>query len=319
MTLDVQMAEHASLPNTLNCALIDGVLFSGLPEIQRLVGQGADVNGFDVNGLSPLHYAAQQNLGEKAAFLLDHGADPNSVTTTNELGLNECLTPLLIVSSSRLIDDKLPMMSLLMGRGADPNIPDVDGMASLVKLIVGGSPVHELEFLYSKGADLSAADQDGNSALVHAYESGDFRAIDFLRAHHASEAGVPEYELICCAGRGELESVISALERGANPNHIFNHTALCAAAEAGCFEVVQCLLASGVNSDLRRSNQEFTPLIAAAYNGHLDVVRSLLQHGADPQCEVEDMGTALDFARLGRQEGLNPTAPWKEMITCLKS
>ena len=70
MTLGVQMAEHASLPNTLNCALIDGVLFSGLPEIQRLVGQGADVNGFDVNGLSPLHYAAQQNFGEKAAFLL---------------------------------------------------------------------------------------------------------------------------------------------------------------------------------------------------------------------------------------------------------
>ena len=67
------MAEHVSQSNALNCALIDGVLFSDLPEMQRLVGQGADVNGFDVNGLSPLHYAAQQNFGEKAAFLLDHG------------------------------------------------------------------------------------------------------------------------------------------------------------------------------------------------------------------------------------------------------
>lgn len=313
------MPGHGSNSSTLNHALINGILFSELPEIFQLVSQGADVNAFDERGFSALHYAAQQNLCEKTRFLLDHGADPNLVTRSNELDLNELLTPLLIVSGSRLFDDKLPILSLLIGRGACPNIPDVNGVTPVIKLIASSSRVEEVEFLCSSGADVNIADRHGNSALVYAYEFEDSSIIRFLDGCQSSRAGIVEYELIRCASQGEIEKVVSSLEAGANPNHIFNRTALCAAAEAGCFEVVKYLLASGAHPDLRPSAQDFTPLIAAAYNGHDAVVRLLLEQGANPQCEVEDMGTAIDYARLGEEEGLVPSAPWKEILASLSS
>lgn len=41
----------------------------------------------------------------------------------------------------------------------------------------------------------------------------------------------------------------------------------------------------------------FTPLMEAAYNGQVDMVEILLQHGADPRLRDEEGRTAADHAR----------------------
>jgi ankyrin repeat protein len=40
-----------------------------------------------------------------------------------------------------------------------------------------------------------------------------------------------------------------------------------------------------------------TPLHTAAYNGHVDIVKLLLEHGADPTVRNKDGDTPLDVAR----------------------
>jgi ankyrin repeat protein len=80
---------------------------------------------------------------------------------------------------------------------------------------------------------------------------------------------------------GHLQIVLSLLQHGVGVDHRGhrNKTPLQFAAEAGHCDVVQCLLDHGsdVNSE---EDDNSTPLIWAAYHGHTDVARMLLDNNA---------------------------------------
>lgn len=74
---------------------------------------------------------------------------------------------------------------------------------------------------------------------------------------------------------------------------------LCPVPEAAVIALLEQLVAAG--ADLNRAGCAAPPLMEAARNGRLRLVRWLLAHGARPDLAAHDGKTALDIARLYNQ------------------
>lgn len=70
-------------------------------------------------------------------------------------------------------------------------------------------------------------------------------------------------------------------------------TAINLAAELGHADIVEHLLLSGAHPDTRDRNNGYTPLMSAALNKHMDVMRKLLQHSANTSLQAWNGMTAL--------------------------
>jgi ankyrin repeat protein len=89
------------------------------------------------------------------------------------------------------------------------------------------------------------------------------------------------------------------LRRGADPNVATEEkvTPLQSAAYHGYANVVKLLIDAGADVDAAETRYGFTPLARAARNGHVQVIKLLLDAGADRHVVLSDGRTALDVAR----------------------
>jgi ankyrin repeat protein/beta-lactamase regulating signal transducer with metallopeptidase domain len=97
------------------------------------------------------------------------------------------------------------------------------------------------------------------------------------------------------AGRGDIDAVRSLInEDKVDVNTVLrgDGTALMAAARRGKTDMVRFLLNAGANPNLA-SLGDGNPLINAARRGELEIVRMLLDKGADPNASVRGDGNAL--------------------------
>lgn len=83
-------------------------------------------------------------------------------------------------------------------------------------------------------------------------------------------------------------------------------TAINLAAELGHADIVEHLLLSGAHPDTRDRNNGYTPLISAAINKHMDVMKKLLQYSANPSLQAWNGGTALHL--ISRYEDVQMAA-----------
>lgn len=99
------------------------------------------------------------------------------------------------------------------------------------------------------------------------------------------------------------------LEKGANINDTeirdtIDQTPIIVAAQGGCTEIVKMLLQAGANIE-HRNDQGENALISAAQEGHKEIVKMLLDAGANINQENADGETALDLAiRLKQKKDL---------------
>jgi len=118
------------------------------------------------------------------------------------------------------------------------------------------------------GADVNAADPDGRTALMLA------------------------------AFNGHTDTVRLLLDRGAQlaDRDVAGRTALIFAASGPFAGTVELLLASGADPNAAAESELWTPLMFAAGEGHMEVVQTLLRHGAAPEIVDGDGDTAADHA-----------------------
>jgi ankyrin repeat protein len=190
---------------------------------------------------------------------------------------------------------------LLIAKGADVN---AKGGVS------GGTPLHSAAFsghkevaeqLISKGADVNAKLKGGETPLDLASLHPEIA--DLLRKH-GGKTGVwfkAEESIHIAAMAGHIEAVKKHLADGTDVNVKDENgwTPLNSAAVKGRNQIVKLLIEKG--ADLNSG----TPLIAAATDGHMEVIELLIANGADVNAKANDQlgGTALHMtANLGHKK-----------------
>jgi len=97
-----------------------------------------------------------------------------------------------------------------------------------------------------------------------------------------------EEELLKAAREGDVEKVKDLLARGADPNAIkLGTTPLHIAAGHGHFDIVKILVENGANVNAK-DLMGFTPLHSAIMGNHLAIVKFLIENGADINAKAEN-------------------------------
>jgi ankyrin repeat protein len=104
-------------------------------------------------------------------------------------------------------------------------------------------------------------------------------------------------ELISACARGALADVLAVVDGGAgegvfdiNGQDVSGRTALLEAAWGGSADIVKVLLERGADPNIA-DKSGFTPLMRAVEGGHLPIVSVLVERGADVNCRGQVRGT----------------------------
>lgn len=153
-----------------------------------------------------------------------------------------------------------------------------------------------------KGLNVGAQDEQGRSALLIAVTEGSMNSALFLMKQPTVNVNArnakDESPLMMAALKGNLDMVraLIAVKADVNkPGWAPLHYA-CSNPEPESRAVVALLLENHAYIDAESPNKT-TPLMMAARYGHPDLVRLLLEEGADPSLRNQQGLTAADFAR----------------------
>ena len=249
-------------------------------EIAReLIGHGADVQARSAAEFTPLMFAAREGNPAMVKLLLDSGADVNA-TATEKTVARWASTP---DPDPDVDPDPDPDPDADADADADPDVdPDADAdeesprsvNALLVATVRGHVPVAEL--LLEHGAD--AGFVEAGYGPLH-WASGVWES---LTAKAYGEASEGEWAVLAgIRPRDEkLRLVAALLEHGADPNA----------------PMTASLPRQGSGMAKTGRQAGATPFLIAAASADLDVMRLLLEHGADAELVTEDGNTALIMA-----------------------
>lgn len=167
--------------------------------------------------------------------------------------------------------DNAQVVSMLLGRGFDPNTPDPTGLTALFLAVREPSPKVASVLLSWPGTRVETRNSTDESPLMLA------------------------------SLKGQTELVAKLIDKGADVNKT-GWAPLHYAATHGHVDVMVLLLENHAYIDAESPNGT-TPLMMAAHYGTTGAVKLLLEAGADPSIKNKLGLTAIDFAqRANRQE-----------------
>jgi ankyrin repeat protein len=307
-----------------------------LPAVQRLVERKPELAHCQHAYRTPLYFAVRENHLAVASYLLSQGTHPLS------LGVFDSLLEIAADRGYQEMSDFLEQ-TLAQRHNASPqgnaiaeairarDLPQVKSLldASPELLLAGdlrsNQPIHWavmtrqldlIDELLQRGADINARRSDGARPIQLTngdYEYRGWRNVpsettttpDEVMAHLITRGA---YVDICTAAALGDESRVRALlaEDPGLANRVSEYVTyyLCSgsplrnAASRGHLEIVKLLLAHGADPNLREEG--IAPLGAALHEavagGHLEVAHLLLRHGAHPNGPIESSGDCLSCA-----------------------
>lgn len=134
-----------------------------------------------------------------------------------------------------------------------------------------------------------------------------FRAVSTMKSSHPIIASAikpdrysesPNADLLLASLRGEVDSAMAALGRGADieARNGIGETSLMLAVERSHFGVVKELISHGANVNAHDSANGVPVLMKAIRHKSAELVQYLVQHGASPDEPSDYAGTALNWA-----------------------
>jgi len=264
---------------------------TGKPDaLQVLLAHGADVNARESwQGQTALMWAAAANHPEAVQTLIEWGAELDArakllADKPTAIGIDDRtqkdgaavdrmsftyskggMTPLLFAAR----EGAVASTRVLLTAGADADLADPDGISPLLLAVINGH-YDVASLLIGHGVNLNAADVDGRTAL---YAAVDMHTLGWTLNRPAPPVRDGRYD--------SLDIVTQLLAKGANPNATLTRLVR-----------PRKLLVFGI--DILTAGS--TPLLRAATQADLPVLRVLLQHRADPNLTTAQGVTALMLA-----------------------
>lgn len=272
--------------------------------VRLLVEAGADVNAKETwGGTTALMWAVSEGHLDAARLLIAAGADVNArsnfvaaangrgfegrtpLTGTTDVKAAEFasgwLTPLMLAAREGHVE----LSRVLVGAGADVNAAAGDGKTALAMAIFNGN-YEVASFLVDNKADVNAADAQRFTPL--------FWAVDRRNMETA-----PNFPWMVTLD--PLPLIRKMLDAGANPNALVNNTPRARMRE-GSPRIVFA-----------------TALMRAAFAADLELVKLLLEYGADPKIISRDSENMLSAASgLGFVHGYHRGKPPEERLQVVK-
>jgi ankyrin len=288
-------------PNTP--PLIQAIRSKDIVAVRTLVGQRVDVNAPQGDGSTALHWAARLDDLAIADVLIRAGA---RASVANDNGA----APLHLACINR----SASMVDRLLAAGADANATMLNGETVLMTcartgnakavkaLLVRGARVNAKETAHDQTALMWAAAEKHPDVVRVLIEAGaDLRARSkvypqTVAPYDTQRAGREELNYTVLAGgltplffaarAGDAESAALLMAAGADPNdHLPDGTSpLVMAAYSGRSSVGAVLLDKG--ADPNDMGTGYSPLHAAILRSDLNLVKALLDHGANPNIRM---------------------------------
>jgi len=258
--------------------LADAAMRRDVAMVRSLIAQRVDANVPGQDGTPALHWAVRVDDVATSKLLLGAGAQ---ATLANRYGL----TPLSIAAAN----GSAAMIGVLLDAGADANAPDPAGDTPLMNVARVGR-ADAVTLLLDRGATIDAADGTyQQTALMVAVRENHPDIVKLLIARGASVNArtrvgrAPQWILPnSVPGFGHGIGIVRGglPPRGSRAPVPGGMTPLLYAARDGRMDIVRMLLEAGADINQRDAN-EITPLIIAITNNHPDVARDLIDRGAD--------------------------------------
>jgi ankyrin repeat protein len=289
--------------------LVDAARHQDRDAVRTLLQQHIDVNAAQDDGATALHWAAYFDDAAIADLLIRAHANVNAA---NELAV----TPLALASS-------IGMVEKLLAAGANPNLAGANGESPLMEASRSGR-LEIVKALLEHGAEVNARENvRGQTALMWAVSQKHVDVVQMLLEHgadvHARTRSNPQLfytgepsgagrnaadwqmrtidrggstSLMFAARQGDVASARVLLAAGARPNDVApdGTSALVLASYSGHGDVAALLLSKDANPNLPDAG--YTALHTAVLRGDLELVRTLLKYGANPNARITQ-GTAI--------------------------
>ena len=206
------------------------------------------------------------------------------------------------------------VVELLLSKDPDINIQDNDGWTALMFASSNGL-YQVVKLLLSKAnpSDINIQDNDGRTALMLASHNGHHQVVELLLSEYQDimqrkcdlsiENIMSAFSIACYEGHS---SVMIRLSKELT-NLSFDERKLLEAAAEGDIGKFIMLFEVGVSSDTPLVGG-ITPLMIAASCGHIDIVDTLIQTGADVNKTNDEGKTALDILLGMKEEGTSMTS-----------
>lgn len=284
--------------------LADAAAQDDIDAVRTLLQEHVNVNAAQGDGTTALHWASLKGDLEMVQLLLKAGANVKAATRIGSL------TPLYLAAST----GSAPVIAELLRAGADANaMNSMNGATALMKAASAGS-ADAVKLLLDRGAAVNAVEPGHNqNALMFAAASGRGEAIRILAARGADLRATSKVtqilpqkdfdsnefpldaDLILHANLppGKEAAAAALAGRRASPTVSGGLTALLLAARDGQLDAVRALVEVGADVNQQSAGDKTNPITMAIINGHFEVARFLLDHGANPNIANQDGLTPL--------------------------
>jgi ankyrin repeat protein len=280
-------------------SVIDAARTGDVRQLHALLQQHADVNAASGDGMTALHWAAYGDDRDVARLLIEAGANVNARTARG-------LTPLLLAVDTA--DGVL--VTALLKAGADPNLANALGTTPLMRAAAAGD-AESVTALLDRGAEVNAREAaHQHTALMFAAALGRVAVIRVLAARGAD----------LNAFSRTVANTIDLVDEDGNPipaasrtggtqrrtkgdglaNGLGGRTALQYTAREGLIAAAAALVEAGAGVNTVDPLDGSSALVVAIANGHYDLAKYLLDHGADPNLPMKD-GLAALYATVETQ------------------